>query len=51
MKFTRSQAAELIGGEPLWLNMPVKLVDERLGFLQKECGLIGDEVLLFRLPR
>ena len=45
-KFSRSQAAELIAREPTWLNMPVQLVDERLGFLQKEFGLSGPQVSL-----
>jgi mTERF domain-containing protein len=42
--FTEKSISKIITECPSWLNYPVKVIDSRLGFLQKSFGLTGDEV-------
>lgn len=45
-KFSNDAIARIVVKGVFWLNIPVKGIDQRLGFLQREFGLTGDEIRL-----
>jgi len=52
-KFKRSDICKIIVGYRFWLNMDVRLMDSRLGWLQRQFRLNGDEMraLIVKEPR
>lgn len=43
-KFDKNMISKIISHNPLWLNIPVKVIDRRLGYIQETFNLKGDDV-------
>ncbi|KJH43435.1 hypothetical protein DICVIV_10535 [Dictyocaulus viviparus] len=44
MRFSKGDVCKIIKDFRYWLNIDVKIIDSRLGWVQKQFGLTGDEV-------